>query len=101
MLKTIKIIKSGDRWKLQFEGKSLLIGTSDDKIMKVLKPNDNQTCIITDLSSDGAICYFIVKDGFFRVYSYPDEVLYVEITTDLHFFKSLEEGVKYYLVPVE
>lgn len=100
MVKTIKIVKSDSKWHLEFNGKKYPIKETDSKIMQVLKPSDNQTCIITDASSENAVCYFIKEDGVIKVFSYPEDVLYVESSVELQFFNSLKEGVKYYLIPV-
>lgn len=53
MLGTIRIVKEKDQsWKLIFNGNDYHIGTGDSGIMSILKPKDNQTCMITDLTSE-------------------------------------------------
>lgn len=101
MVKTIKIVKSDSKWHLEFEGKTFPIKESDSWIMDLLKPTDNQTCIITDASSEGAVCYFVKRSGVLKVYSFPDEVLRIESDVNIIFFRALQNDVKYYLIPVQ
>lgn len=98
MLETIKIVKQ-DGWKLISGRKVYDISTADEGIMNILKPSNNQTCIITNLTSDNAICYFVKTDSAIQVYSYPDNMLLVSSDYYLDFFSKLEIGTKYYLIP--
>ena len=100
MAKTIKIVKANSKWHVEFDVKIYPIKESDSGIMDILKPSDNQICIITDTSNEDALCYFLKEDGKLKIYTYPDEVLRIESTVDLGFFKKLTNGVKYYLIPV-
>lgn len=100
MVKTIKIIKSDSKWHLEFNGKKYPISADDYKVIEALKPDDNQICIITDVSNIDAVCYFIKENGRLKVFSYPEEVIYVDTSVNLQFFKNLEEEVKYYLIPI-
>ena len=52
MVKTIKIVKANSKWHLEFDGKIYPIKESDSGIMDILKPSDNQICIITDTSNE-------------------------------------------------
>ena len=102
MLGTIRIVKEKDQsWKLIFNDHDYHIGTGDSGIMSVLKPKDNQICMITDLTSENAVCYFLIEDGHIKVFSLPDNQLRVSSSHYLEFFKGLNEGVKYYLIPVQ
>lgn len=101
MVKTIKIVKEDSKWHLEFGGKKYPIKESDSGIMDILKPSDSQTCIITDASNEGALCYFIKESGELKVFTYPDDVLRVRSSVDIKFFSKLSEGVKYYLIPVK
>lgn len=102
MLGTIRIVKEKDQsWKLIFNGNDYHIGTGDSGIMSILKPKDNQTCMITDLTSENAVCYFLIEDGHIKVFSLPDNQLRVSSSYYLEFFERLNEGVKYYLILVQ
>ena len=89
MVKTIKIVKSESKWHFEFEGKTFPIKESGSWIMDLLKPADNQTCIITDASSEGAVCYFVKSSGVLKVYSFPDEILRITSDVNIIFFRAL------------
>lgn len=98
MLRTIRIVKEKDQsWKLIFNNHEYDISSGDSGI---LKPKDNQVCMLTDLTSENAVCYFLLEGRAFKVFSYPDDVLRVTSTRYLEFFSGLEEDTKYYLIPV-
>lgn len=101
MLRTIRIVKEKDQsWKLIFNNHEYDISSGDSGIMDILKPKDNQVCMITDLTSENAVCYFLIEGRTFKVFSYPDDVLRVTSRHYLEFFRGLEEDTKYYLIPV-
>lgn len=101
MLEAIRIVKEKDQsWKLVFNGRDYHISTSDSGIMDILKPKDNQVCVITNWTSENAVCYFLIEDGHLKVFSLPDNQLRVSSNHYLNFFKGLNEGTKYYLIPV-
>ena len=56
--------------------------------------------MITDLTSENAVCYFIIEGRTLKVFSYPDEVLRVTSNRYLEFFGGFEKDVPYYLIPV-
>lgn len=101
MLGTIRIVKEKDQsWKLIFNNHEYHISTGNSGIMNILKPKDNQVCMITDLTSENAVCYFLIEDRHIKVFSLPDNQLRISSTYNLEFFKRLKEGIKYYLIPV-
>lgn len=100
MLRAIRIVKEKDQWKLIFDKREYHIGSQDSKVMNILKPKSDQVCVITDLTSENAVCYFLIEEDNFKVFSYPDDILRVTSQNNLGFFKKLKEGVKYYLIPV-
>lgn len=101
MLGTIRIVKEKDQsWKLIFNNRNYHIDTSDSGIMNILKPQDNQVCVITDLTSENAVCYFLIEDEHIKVFSLPDNQLRISSNHYLEFFKGLNAGTKYYLIPV-
>lgn len=98
MLDIIRIVKTkSGSWYLSFKNKSYPIGKQDEGIISLLNPTDDQLCIITDLTSDKALLYFLKDNDGFHVYTYPDEEL--RITTSSSFMPDLENNVKYYLIP--
>lgn len=100
MLRAIRIVKEKEQWKLIFDKSAYHIGSQDSKVMNILKPKSDQVCVITDLTSENAVCYFLIEGDNFKVFSYPDDILRVTSQNNLGFFKKLKEGVKYYLIPV-
>ena len=100
MLELIRIVKA-DGWKLVFDGRTFDISSEDSKIMDLLKPSNNQTCIITDVTSDNAVCYIVKTESEVRVYSYPDNVLRITSSSNMNFFKKLSVGIPYYLIPIK
>ena len=101
MLRTIRIVKEKDQsWKLILDNKEYDISSGDSGIMDILTPKDNQVCMITDLTSENAVCYFIIEGRTLKVFSYPDEVLRVTSNRYLEFFGGFEKDVPYYLIPV-
>lgn len=98
MIDIIRIVKaSSGSWHLSFRGKSYPINKKDEGIIKILNPSDDQLCIITDLSTTGALLYFLKDDSGFHVYTYPDNTL--RVTTTSSFLPGLEDNTKYYLIP--
>lgn len=101
MLGTIRIVKEKNQsWKLILNGHEYHIGDGESGIMSFLKPKDNQVCVITDLTSENAVCYFLIENNALKVFSLPDNKLWVSTDYQMSFFKELNENVKYYLIPV-